>query len=238
VGSWENAVRQSTGYDQQLILDRVAEATNTVLRGEAAFERDSITFSNPEFRWPVIAGLLSVAAREGELRALDFGGSLGSTFWQHRPLLDGVEVSWAVVEQEKFVEEGRKLDQQDVRFFESIDAAVREISPNVILISSVLHYMPDPGKILQELLSAQANTLIIDRTPMSDSVANIACIQVVPPSIYPASYPAWILSRDWLKRELTGWQLVTEFGGIEPKGVTANGVSFSWDGLIARRNAK
>jgi putative methyltransferase (TIGR04325 family) len=231
-------VRQSTGYDQQLILDRVTEATNTVLRGEAAFERDSITFANPEFRWPVIAGLLSVAARESELRVLDFGGSLGSTFWQHRPLLDGVEVRWAVVEQENFVNEGRKLDQQDVSFFESIDAAVREISPNVILISSVLQYMPDPGKILQELLSAQANTLIIDRTPMSDSVANIACIQVVPPSIYPASYPAWILSRDWLKRELTGWQLVTEFGGIEPAGVTTSGVSFSWDGLIARRNTK
>ena len=236
VGSWANAEGQSSGYSQQLIVDKVFQATTSVLQGNAAFERDSVTFSIPEYRWPVVAGLLSVAAREGDLRVLDFGGALGSSFWQHRDVLKGVAVSWAVVEQASFINAAKNLDQHEVRFFDSIKSAVQEISPNVILISSVLQYLPNPGETLQELLNTPANTLIIDRTPMSDTQTNIACIQAVPPTIYPASYPAWILSRSWLAQQLTDWDVVTEFGGIEPEGVTTRGIKFSWDGLMARRN--
>jgi putative methyltransferase (TIGR04325 family) len=237
VGSWAHAVQQSSGYNQQLIAEKVFQSTTAVLRGDAAFERDSVTFPTPEYRWPVIAGLLSVAAREGDLRVLDFGGSLGSTYWQHRDLLEGVQVSWAVVEQENFVSAAKDLEQHDIKFFNSIDSAVRDTSPNAILISSVLQYLPDPDLILQELLNTPANTLIIDRTPMADIQENVACIQVVPPSIYPASYPAWIVSRSWLTRELHAWEIIAEFDGIEPRGVTAGGIAFGWDGLIARRKS-
>ena len=234
-GSWTEAERASGGYNHQKILDQVTSATTEVLAGNACFERDGITFPLPDFRWPLIAGLLSVAAREGSIRVLDFGGSLGSTFWQHRSLLHGIDTTWAVVEQPEFVLAGQQLDQSEVRFFNTIQSATAEMSPNVVLLSSVLQYLPDPDSVLNELLRTQASTIILDRTPMSEAVENIPCIQQVPKNIYSASYPAWVFSRQWLQHQLADWEIVAEFPGIELPSVTKHGVAFSWDGLIARR---
>jgi putative methyltransferase (TIGR04325 family) len=210
-------------------------STEAVLRGDAAFERDGIAFTTPEYRWPVLAGLLEVAAQEGELRVLDFGGSLGSLFWQHREFFSGIRVSWGVIEQPAFVAMGSTLSQDSVGFFPSVTEYLSSSTPHVILLSSVLQYLPNPEQILQELLATPANTLIIDRTPISDSLSNTPCLQVVPQHIYSGSYPAWVFSSTWLRNQLAGWEIVAKFDGIEPEGSTKNGVHFSWDGLIARR---
>jgi putative methyltransferase (TIGR04325 family) len=236
-GTWESAAKSSGGYKQQEIIRKVQASTAAVLRGEALFERDGVLFNYPDYRWPVAAGLLSVAARDGSLRVLDFGGSLGSTYWQHRNLFRGVDIEWGVVEQSEFAQAGKQLEQNEVRFFESIQAASTEIFPNVVLLSSVLQYLPDPYTVLEELLRTQANTLIIDRTPVSEESENIACIQKVPRDIYPASYPAWVFSRSWLLNQFSGWDLVAQFDGIEPTSTTSSGISFSWDGFITRRKS-
>lgn len=238
VGSWEEAQGQSSGYDSSAILSRVHESTEKVLRDEAAFERDGIAFTVPEYRWPVLAGLLAVAARDGELRVLDFGGSLGSVYWQHRDFFTGIKVTWGVVEQPGFVNAGKALGQDSVEFFSSVPECVPSLSPNVVLLSSVLQYLPDPDKILSELMATPSDTILVDRTPMSDADSNIACVQVVPKHIYSGNYPAWIFSRQWLRKQFSSWDIVAEFEGIEPPGRTKRGLDFTWDGLIARRSIR
>ena len=238
VGSWEAAQGQSSGYDSSAILKRVHESTEKVLRDEAAFERDGIAFTVPEYRWPVLAGLLDVAARDGELRVLDFGGSLGSVYWQHRDFFTGLKVTWGVVEQPGFVVAGKALGQESVEFFPSVPECLSHVSPNVVLLSSVLQYLSDPERILNELKATPADTILVDRTPMSDFGTNIACVQVVPKHIYPGNYPAWIFSRQWLREQFSNWDIVSEFEGIEPPGRTKKGVDFTWDGLIARRETR
>jgi len=234
-GSWGAAQAQSSGYDANEILLKVQASTEAVLRGDAAFERDGVAFASSEYRWPVLTGLLEVAAREGELKVLDFGGSLGSLYWQHCKFFTGMKVSWGVVEQPSFVTAGKELDQNSVNFFPSITDYLKSETPNVIILSSVLQYLPKPEQILQELLSTPANTVILDRTPMSATVSNIPCLQVVPQHIYAGSYPAWVFSKDWLCTQLKGWEILAEFAGIEPEGRTKKGIHFAWDGLIARR---
>ncbi len=234
-GSWGAAQAQSSGYDANEILIKVKKGTEAVLRGDAAFERDGVSFDTPEYRWPVLAGLLEVAAREGELKVLDFGGSLGSVYWQHRKFFTDMKVSWGVVEQPEFINAGKGLDQSSVDFFPSVTDYLKSESPNVVLLSSVLQYLPNPEQTLRELLATPAKTVILDRTPMSAALSNIPCVQVVPQHIYAGSYPAWVFSRDWLRAQLAGWEIIAEFDGIEPVGTTKKGVNFSWDGLIAQR---
>jgi putative methyltransferase (TIGR04325 family) len=233
--TWEAAQAQSSGYDANEILVRVKASTETVLRGEAAFERDGVAFGSPEYRWPVLAGLLEVAAREGELKVLDFGGSLGSTYWQHRKFLTGLKVSWGVVEQSEFVTAGKELNQSSIDFFPNVTDYLKSRTPNVVLLSSVLQYLPSPEQALRELLATPASTVILDRTPMSADSCNIPCLQIVPPHIYAGNYPAWVFSKAWLRTQLAGWEILAEFDGIEPAGRTKKGVHFAWDGLIARR---
>mgnify|MGYP001500873774 CR=1 FL=1 len=48
-----------------------------VKNGEAVYERDLVLFDYIEFYWPVLSGVMWVAARNnGRLNVLDYGGSL------------------------------------------------------------------------------------------------------------------------------------------------------------------
>ena len=240
VGSWSAAREQSTGYDEQMIVEQVTQATQTVLAGRAAFERDGVTFTQPEYRWPIAyalqraAGAPSVQAR-GQMRVIDIGGSLGSLYWQHRNLLPDVDISWTVIEQPAFVTAGRALRTKEVEFAESIDDLGPETGGDVALFSSVLQYLDDPWTVLRAVMASGVNQLVIDRTPFHDGTRDIATVQHVPAHIYAASYPAWILSRSRLESELADWRILAEFPGIEPAMRTRSGVAFTWSGCIAER---
>ncbi len=83
--TWEEASAQCAGYDAEDILAKVLAATLKVKSGEAACERDSVLFDDIEYAWPVLAGLMWAAARNGgKLNVLDFGGALGSSYFQNR----------------------------------------------------------------------------------------------------------------------------------------------------------
>jgi putative methyltransferase (TIGR04325 family) len=233
---WQAAQDASTGYSQGSILERVASATDEVVAGRAAFERDAVTFDRVEYRWPVAAALLWAATRhDGRLRVLDFGGSLGSSYRQQERLLRGVDVQWGVVEQPGFVEAGRAYEDGRLRFFETIEACCAELQPTVALLSGVLQYLPSPHAILDQVSRSGIEILVIDRTPFTDRADDLPTVQEVPPTIYPASYPAWLLSRERLLAGLAGWELLDEFPSFEPSLTTKGGVPFSWHGMLLAR---
>lgn len=218
--SWEDATLHAEGYGEANILERVAEATWRVKRGEAAYERDSVTFDRKDFVWPVAFGLAAAtAANRGVLSVLDFGGSLGSSYFQHRGLLGTVgDLRWGIVEQPHFVARGnRDFGSDELRFFPTIDACVSAQSPTVALMSSVLQYLPDPYSVLAEILAQPSiRYVILDRTTVATGASEKVLVQRVPSSIYRASYPVWILSRDRLLERLTAkLDVIAEFDGLD-----------------------
>lgn len=80
-------------------------------------------------------------------------------------------------------------------------------------------------------------TLIIDRTPVHVGETDRITLQHVPPTIYPATYPAWIFSRQKLQDDLErlGWQLVEEFAAPEQPMRTSGDMEFRWTGLVCSR---
>jgi putative methyltransferase (TIGR04325 family) len=197
--TWAEAAADSAGYDAAIILERVEAAALKVRRGEAAFERDGVLFSEIEYSWPLLAGLLSVAARHGgRLEVVDFGGALGSTYFQNRRFLAPLgEVRWNVVEQPHFVERGRLHFQDErLRFYPSLDACLTETRPNVLVLSSVLQYLEQPYEFLAAI--DPFPSVIIDLTPVHSGPRDRLTVQRVPPSIYPARYPCWIFSEERL----------------------------------------
>ncbi len=199
--SWEDATAKSTGYDADDILARVLDATLKVRRGEAAYERDSVLFDRIDYVWPVTAGLMWAAARaNGRLDVLDFGGSLGSSYFQHARLLAALaEVRWGVVEQPHFARAGQAaLQDERLRFHESIGQCLAASRPNVILLSSVLQYLADPLPVITELCAVGAGVIIVDKTIVNTSLRHRIYVQHVPASIYRASYPCRSLSESAL----------------------------------------
>ncbi len=231
--SWEEAKKLTIGYDNEKILKKVKEALLKVKNGEAIYERDSVLFDHIEYSWPLLSGLLLVASmHKGRLSVLDFGGSLGSSYFQNRKFLNLVkEVSWNIVEQSHFVEEGRRHFQDNrLHFYETVEECVKKERPDVVLFSSVLCYLEKPYEMLKQILSYNFDFIIVDRTPFHTKGYDRITIQKVPPWIYEASYPCWIFDKNVFVSffEESGYFLVEEFESLIGKTKDYEEKGFIW----------
>lgn len=234
--TWDEAVRNSTGYDSEIILEKTKTALLKVKNGEAVYERDSVLFDDVQYVWPLLAGLMWVAAQaRGNLNVLDFGGSLGSTYFQNRAFLRRLsDVRWNIIEQPKYVEMGKKWFEDDrLKFYPCVEDCLAKTQPNVIILSSVLQYLEHPYDKLLELLELRCNHIIIDRTPFWDGPADRLCVQNVPPTIYLASYPSWIFSMQRFRAYLSNkWNIVAEFDSLDR---LKSPIQTNWKGMIIVR---
>ena len=202
-GNWQAALAASQGYASEAIFEKTRAAAIRVARGEAVYERDSVVLDRVEYSYPVIAALLRCAcANDGRLRVLDFGGALGTSYRQFKAFRTPLrELQWSIVEQPRYVECGRtQFANDELRFFESIAAAVAHTKPNAVLLSGVLQYLEYPRRLIGEIATSTSATVIVDRTSCSALAEDVLTVQIVPPSIYDASYPCWIFSASGLLR--------------------------------------
>jgi len=194
---WQTASAHGEGYDAAHILEKVKAATQQVLAGNAVFERDSVLFREEDPNWPLLVNLLLAAEEKNTLDVLDFGGSLGSVFFQNRKYLARLaRVSWRIVEQPHFVQAGRELfaGHESIGFHDTFEEALAAGKPDVILFSSVLQYIPGHAELLRKAKAAGCRYIFIDRLPLfaDEGNAHRFCVQHVPEEIYKASYPIQI----------------------------------------------
>jgi putative methyltransferase (TIGR04325 family) len=145
--SWSAASENSTGYSADSILNQAIIATRKVISGEAKFQRDGVNFTDALYPFPLIAALLRAAVENGgELTVLDFGGALGCTYYQCRDFLEGLkQLRWCIVEQAHFADAGNQHFKSDkLLFFKDMQEVWSTYTPNVVLFSGSLQYLPEP----------------------------------------------------------------------------------------------
>lgn len=195
--NWAEAELSSTGYDSDLIIQKVLSSTLMVKSGKFPYERDSVLFDQIQYDWAFLAGIMWVASiNRGELNVLDFGGSLGSTYWQNRKFLTTIpSLKWNIIEQIKYVEVGRKhLQDSILKFYYTKEECMTENLPNLLLLSSVISYIKEPFKLLHSLFDLNIEHVIIERILFIDGPNDRLTVQRVTPKIYNASYPCWFFS--------------------------------------------
>jgi len=200
--AWEDARRASSGYDASDILAQTRAAILQVKNGTAVFERDGLLLPEPEPPLPLLAWLQRIALENhGRLHVLDFGGSLGSTYFQCREFLAALDrLRWSVVEQPAHVACGRREFADDrLSFHANLDDALQAEQPDVLLLSCVLAYLPNPAAFLADALARNVRHVILDRTFFHSGPHPRLTVQQVPAWIYPASYPAWFLTETGLQ---------------------------------------
>ncbi len=203
--SWQVAEKDCDGYDSAAITARVVEATRQVRDGNAAFERDSVLFFEEELDKPLlnILGKIRADLDEKPLIVLDFGGALGSTYWQHRRVFDAWNIRWIVVEQTHFVNIGQaEFENQQLKFAFTIEGACERETPHIALFNSVLQYLETPYTFLEAAEKQSIPSIFIGRTPTFVGQKDRITQQVVPPKIYKASYPSWVFSRNLFDNQL------------------------------------
>ena len=235
--SFAAARADSTGYQEGIILERTRLALHKVLRGEAAYERDSVTFDKPEYSWPLLAILLRIAAENnGRLSVLDFGGSLGSTYFQSRHFLAGLpSLEWSIVELPGHVACGqREFANGTLQFYPTLDACLAARKPNVLLLSSVLPYLEAPWAFLDSAMQRDFPWIVLDRTAFTEAPRDRLTVEVVSPRIYPASYPAWFFSRPKFLASLPpSWRIEAEFDALDRQ--LLDGVELTFKGFALHR---
>jgi putative methyltransferase (TIGR04325 family) len=226
--SWKEAEKNSTGYIAAEILARTRAGLLKVKSGEAAFERDSIAFDVMQHDFSLLAGLLRAAEADGgSLNVLDFGGALGSSYFQCREFLSVLkDFRWSVVEQSAHVACGNaEFANEQLRFYLTIDECLRVEHPNVLLLLSVVQYLPEPYPFLRDIVRREVPYIVIERTAFTRSGRDRLTVQHVPAWIYNASYPAWFLSEPAFRAAFSErYELICEYVAEEkfhPEGEDA-----------------
>jgi putative methyltransferase (TIGR04325 family) len=219
--SWEAAKLRSSGYDQASILEKTISATEIAVRSKSqVYDRDSVIFRNPIVPFPLLAFLLLESSRRGgRLAVLDFGGSLGSTYRQCRPFLTHLSfLRWSIVEQPRVAKVGsERFTTNALRFYGSIEEAIVEDVPDVVIFSGVLQYLDEPYKILANAVAFKPSFIIIDRNPYSETNSDKVSLQIVSDAIFPARLPFRIFGDNSLENWLApAYRKVAEFDGIDP----------------------
>lgn len=196
--SWSEVMQHCKGYDDELILEKCKNALLKVKNGEAVYERDSVLFAEKEYSTGLLTVLEKAALQDKKLCVLDFGGSLGSSYYQNKEMLSDINaLQWCVVEQLHFVETGKKyFEDEQLKFYSSIEECLQAQQPNVILLSGVLQYLEKPFEWLEKFISLGIEYFILDRTAFIISEGDLLTVQNVPESIYKASYPAWFFNEE------------------------------------------
>jgi len=196
--NWDEAELHSRGYDDAVILEKIKCALLKIKNGEAVYERDSVLFDRIEYSWPLLACLMWIAAvNRGKLNVIDFGGSMGSTYYQNRLFLEKLSsVTWNIVEQRHFVDAGKEhFENDELRFYYDIESCLEAADPNTIILSSVIQYLQKPFEVLEKIKGIGFEYIIIDRTGFINGGRDRLTVQSIPPSIYPCSYPCWFFDK-------------------------------------------
>ena len=207
--SFAAAMADSNGYDSPQVLQKVMHATRAVVEGHALYERDGTAF---HFRpnLPILKVLKSLINPQATIA--DFGGGLGSLY-VNAPDLFQCGCRYLVLEQTVMVLAGSRMASEYGLPIEFLDADQDPLPPvDILVLSSVLQYLPDPWGTLANLLQeCQPRSVIVDRTAVR-SGASCWFVQTNP-GYYesPVTYPIQVLDRDRLKQSFPGYRLQREW---------------------------
>jgi putative methyltransferase (TIGR04325 family) len=240
--SWEAAKKDCIGYDDTLILETCKNSLLKIVSGEFAYERDSVLFDEIQYSWPVLAILLRASIENSNsLVVLDFGGSLGSSYYQNKEFLRNIKkIEWCIVEQFSYVDYGKLyFENENLKFYYTIDQCINNHKVNFVLLSSVIQYIESPEKLLMEINNLDVEYIVFDRTGIVFDRDLFLTKQIVPSEIYGGSYPCWFLSENYIIKHLKNFELMTTFNSFcDPIDLQYHNGIVSWKGLIFKNKEK
>jgi putative methyltransferase (TIGR04325 family) len=214
--NWEEASKQTTGWETDIILDKINQSTNQLEKQNSSFERDGEIISSINQNFPLMYSLIdSINIEKKELSIIDFGGSLGAHYNRYRQFINNViKISWAIVEQKKYVDYAKKINKNlELNFHYSISEALKTNNYNTFLSSGTIQYIEKPYKLMDEIMEYNFSTIIFDRIFFLNDVNDRICIQKVNPELfYDASFPVWLFNEDNFKKHMSKkYTLISEF---------------------------
>jgi len=196
--SFDEAKKKCIGYDSDEIFNKVKEATLMVKDNDGCYERDGVVFFEKSINYNLMMYLYRLAfERKTAISVLDWGGSLGSTYWQHREIFLNEKLinKWIVIEQERFVSFGAEALEDGLLKFERSEKALEILSHvDCVLLSAVMQYIENIEEVFEMIIDSGVKYIILERTPSTRK--ELFCVEIVKKPIYDASYALRIWSEE------------------------------------------
>ena len=206
--NWNDAILASSTYNDKKIFHKAKNSFIKVIKGKASYERDSVLFFDEKLNFPLIYMMEKIRKKKKKnlLKVLDFGGSFGSTYFQNRKYFsNNSRYIWDVIEQKQIVDfANQSLEIKNLSFYESLSVYLKKNKLDIVLLSSVLHYLESPFFFLKLLNKKKVKYFIILKTPFFNNKSEIK-IQVNPQYIYKANYPIRIFNEYLFKSLFRKW---------------------------------
>lgn len=211
--TWKAAQRKSVGYNHKQIIGKVRESALKAKNSKTQFEIDSLIFQKPYRDIHFKKILLNLAKKNNSIKILDFGGSLGSSYYRYKDILSSQKkIKWSIIEQNAFVKIGKKeFQDKKLNFYYSFEEFIKKNKKqqiDIFLLSSSLQYIRDYKKIINKVHRLKPDYLIILKTPMNKTENDSIYIEKVPKNIYGSSYPSWVFSKKKLINFFSNYKLV------------------------------
>jgi putative methyltransferase (TIGR04325 family) len=192
--TWADARAAADDSAGSATLERVIAAARSVRITPGAWDRDGVVFRQPAFHAPLVDAMQRIAGEEKRmLCVIEFGGGLGSTWWQHRAAFDRADIDWRVVEVPALVEVGRReFSAPPLSFHATLEDAFLDRRPNVVLFSSVLQYVEAPHSLLQAVAGRAVRHVILDRVGFTNRGRDRIALQHTPPSLGGGASACWL----------------------------------------------
>jgi len=202
--TWKDARKNSEGYDNDKMIKKLFKSAIKVKNKKFAYERDTILFSKPSYDWLILHNILKHYNNHKNLNLIDFGGSLGSTYFQHKFFLESFKsIKWNIVEQKKITSIGKKFfKNKNLNFYSDLRIAMKANKSKLILLNNVLQYVESPIEIIDILSKNKGITIIIDKIIFTKKDKDIIIVQKTPKRIYEASYPLRIFSKSGFLKKI------------------------------------
>lgn len=227
--NWEEALKASKGYNDDVIISKVYEAALQVVNGKATFERDGAIFKNKEYCYEILSSFLYYINNQKKIKVADIGGSLGSMYFQYKEILEEKTetLCWEIFEQENFVKKGNQSFRDKNLIFSELKNIKNNDIYDIAIFGSVLNYLKDYAKTFQEFCKI-SNCIIVDRT--SFDVEKKIRIQKIKKFPYASSYPHIIFPKKELETILNenNFKIIFEWSSI-----SVIGAPFKFEGFMA-----
>jgi putative methyltransferase (TIGR04325 family) len=213
---WEEVSKQVTGWETDIIFDKINQSTNQLEKKDGSFERDGEIISSTNQNFPLIYSLInSINIKKKELSIIDFGGSLGTHYKRYRQFINnGIKISWAIVEQKKYVDYAKKVNKNlELNFHYSISESLKINNYSTFFSSGTIQYIEKPYKLMDEIMEYNFSTIVFDRIFFLNDVNDRICIQTVNPKLfYHASFSVWLFNEAKFKKHMSKkYTLILEF---------------------------
>jgi putative methyltransferase (TIGR04325 family) len=178
-GSFDQALAacDGYGYENDELVNVVCEKTRRFR--DRVYSQNSLVIDFTSTR--SLLALQIASKGKKKLRVIDFGGACGTHYFVAKAFFrNSVEFEWTVVETRAMAGKGRALEDDELRFSDSLSEATQSLQEiDLVYSSGALQYVPSPLETLHNLLDCNAEYLFLTRLALIDDADELSSITTI-----------------------------------------------------------